>query len=540
MENELPEGWIQSTIENCTVILDNLRQPINAQERAKKEGDIPYYGATGQAGWIDDFIFDEELVLLGEDGAPFFDKKKNVAFLISGKSWVNNHAHVLKARNEITTNDFILHYFNHFDYTDFVGGTTRLKLNQGSLKEIPIPLPPLAEQTRIVAKLDTAFGHLETLKTSLARIPELLKKFRQTVLTQAVTGKLTEEWREMQLKFTKQNTLLKKNSLFKENEPGICEGWTRSSVAEIAEMISGYAFKSDEFTSSGIQVVRMGNLYQDKLNLDRNPVYLPENFDPKLTKKYSAKPGDILLSLTGTKYKRDYGYAILVPELEAPILINQRILCLRPVVNKHFLLYMLRDNLFRDQFFAFETGAVNQGNVGSTAVEKIELDIPSVEEQQEIVSRVEALFAKVDALDAQYQSLKAMIEQLPQALLAKAFQGELVPQNPTDEPASVLLERIKMAATNSPVKGIREGRTKTADVIGTKQTRKRMKGKPVKTLPEFVDRLTQLGGKAEPKQLLIEFDLQEDVDSFFELLRDGKAQGLLNVPTGAGGPIELA
>ncbi|MCB0854523.1 MAG: restriction endonuclease subunit S, partial [Bacteroidetes bacterium] len=146
MENGLPEGWVIRKIENVTDILDNMRKPVNAKERAKRQGEIPYYGATGQTGWIDDYIFNEELVLLGEDGAPFFDKSKDVAYLINGKSWVNNHAHVIRAKKGITTNGFILHFLNHFDYQGFVGGTTRLKLNQGNLKKIPFPLPPLPEQ----------------------------------------------------------------------------------------------------------------------------------------------------------------------------------------------------------------------------------------------------------------------------------------------------------------------------------------------------------------------------------------------------------
>jgi type I restriction enzyme S subunit len=183
MEKELPIGWVETELHVVSEILDNLRKPINSTERGGRIGNIPYYGATGQAGWIDDYLFDEELVLVGEDGAPFFDKTKNVAYLVNGKSWVNNHAHVLKAISKISSNKFLLHFLNQFDYKDFVGGTTRLKLTQGDLKIIPVPLPPLPEQQRIVAKLDTLFGHLDALKTRLDRIPQLLKDFRQKVLT---------------------------------------------------------------------------------------------------------------------------------------------------------------------------------------------------------------------------------------------------------------------------------------------------------------------------------------------------------------------
>lgn len=154
---DLPEGWAWTNLENCVEILDCQRIPINAKDRETRKGEIPYYGATGQIGWIDDYLFDEELVLLGEDGAPFLDPSKNKSYIISGKSWVNNHAHVLKAIDGLAINHFILHYLNIFHYEDYVSGTTRLKLNQAPMKKIPIPIAPLPEQRRIVARIEEAF-----------------------------------------------------------------------------------------------------------------------------------------------------------------------------------------------------------------------------------------------------------------------------------------------------------------------------------------------------------------------------------------------
>lgn len=312
------------------------------------------------------------------------------------------------------------------------------------LNTIKVPLPPLPEQQRIVAKLDTLLGQLDRIKASMERIPQLLKDFRQKVLTQAVTGKLTEEWREGR----ELETIIKKLKL-KEYTTDYRAGWIRTNISEVSTSISGFAFKSNIFTDEGFQLIRMGNLYQDKLDLSRNPVFIPNNFDNKLVEKYTARPNSILLSLTGTKYKRDYGYAIKVPDGLGTILVNQRILNLIPKIDSTFFLYLLRSELFRDQFFSFETGGVNQGNVGSKAVESIEMCIPSFEEQQEIVSRVEYLFAKADRIEASYQKLKAKLGQLPQALLAKAFRGELVEQLPTDGDARDLLEQIKKLNTDN-------------------------------------------------------------------------------------------
>jgi len=90
MTTVVPKGWTTSSVGDVFEILDSLRKPINADDRATRRGDVPYYGATGQAGWIDEFLFDEELILLGEDGAPFLDSNKPKAYVIRGKSWVNN------------------------------------------------------------------------------------------------------------------------------------------------------------------------------------------------------------------------------------------------------------------------------------------------------------------------------------------------------------------------------------------------------------------------------------------------------------------
>lgn len=306
--------------------------------------------------------------------------------------------------------DFVNYYLQKFyisgKIVEYQGGSNNLRnLKYKEFSKIEIPFPPLPEQQRIVAKLDAVFGHLDSVREKLDRIPVLLKNFRQQVLTQAVTGELTKEWRE-----------------------GKDLGeWEDKSIDQLAEVISGFAFKSVDFTDQGFQVIRMGNLYNNKLDLSRNPIFLPTSFDPKIIERYTIKKGDVLLSMTGTKYKKDYGFAIEVRE-NGNLLLNQRIVALRPKINSTFLMYLLQNEIFRDQFFSFETGGNNQGNVGVTSLKSIDLQIPSSYEQEKIVKRVDAFFGLADKIESQYQSLKAKIDQLPQAILAKAFRGELVGQ----------------------------------------------------------------------------------------------------------------
>lgn len=174
-------------LEKLVDILDSQRIPINATERLERIGDIPYYGATGQVGTIDKAIFNETLILLGEDGVPFFDPTKHKAYEISGPSWVNNHAHVLRAKSEIVIQRYLLHFLNIFNYAGYVNGATRLKLTQGDMKRIPVPLPSIEVQAKIVSKIDLAFKEINNLNEQAGIKKEFISGLRQSLLSRAFT-----------------------------------------------------------------------------------------------------------------------------------------------------------------------------------------------------------------------------------------------------------------------------------------------------------------------------------------------------------------
>lgn len=135
-----PKYWTISQLRELVDVLDHLRVPVNSSERSKRPGSVPYYGATGQVGTIDKAIFDEELLILGEDGVQFFDPNKPKAYKIIGPAWVNNHAHVLRPKKEKVLQNYLLHFLNHFNYIGYANGTTRLKLTQGAMNSIPVHL----------------------------------------------------------------------------------------------------------------------------------------------------------------------------------------------------------------------------------------------------------------------------------------------------------------------------------------------------------------------------------------------------------------
>lgn len=181
-------GWPRKPLGDVVEILDRLRVPVNADERELRQGPVPYYGATGQVGWIDKHIFDEELVLLGEDGAPFLDPAKPKAYLIRGKSWVNNHAHVLRGKG--ISNTFLMHQLNAIDYHGAVTGTTRLKLPQAPMKKLLMAVPPGAEQARIVSSIDRKLTQAEAIERAAANGLVRAARLRASVLRAAADGRL--------------------------------------------------------------------------------------------------------------------------------------------------------------------------------------------------------------------------------------------------------------------------------------------------------------------------------------------------------------
>lgn len=157
----MKKGWENKALGCLCDILDSQRKPITKRDRVA--GEYPYYGATGIVDYVGDFIFDEPIVLVGEDGAKW-GSGENTAFTVEGKCWVNNHAHVLRPDRRHVVDNWIVYFLNHSDLTEFVSGLTVPKLNQGNLREIPIPVPPLPEQRRIVGILDEAFEGIATAK----------------------------------------------------------------------------------------------------------------------------------------------------------------------------------------------------------------------------------------------------------------------------------------------------------------------------------------------------------------------------------------
>lgn len=182
---EIPDNWEVVRLGNVVEIHDSKRIPLSKIERSKRRGKYPYCGANGIIDHINDYIFNGEYVLLAEDGGDYGVFGKS-AYLMSGKFWVNNHAHILSAIENETINSFLFHIFNFFDLNPHIVGSTRKKLNQEHMKEIKIPLPPLPEQRRIAEILTTADTAIQRVDDAIAKTERLKRGLMQELLTKGI------------------------------------------------------------------------------------------------------------------------------------------------------------------------------------------------------------------------------------------------------------------------------------------------------------------------------------------------------------------
>nr|WP_237474365.1 restriction endonuclease subunit S [Xanthomonas sp. LMG 8992] len=312
-------------------------------------------------------------------------------------------------------------------------GTTFKELSGAATKELPFVIAPLAEQKRIAQKLDALLAQVDILKTRIDAIPALLKRFRQSVLTSAATCELTSEWRATQ-------------------------GLDDPVPTKLGELIrkgpQNGLYKPSSTYGSGIKIVRIDGFYSGELRDWHS--FRSLQLDTREEQVWALNVGDILINrVNSIEY---LGKCALVRSLPGPTVFESNIMRIvvdERVIEPEFLMRALSAEIGRARLIGNAKHAVNQASINQGDVRACPILVPTLSEQTEIVSRVEQLFAYADQLEAKVAAAQQRIDALTQSLLAKAFRGELVPQDPTDEPASVLLERIRAqrAATHKPKRG---------------------------------------------------------------------------------------
>lgn len=416
---KVPANWCWTYLKNVSDCLDNFRKPINANERNARLGDVPYYGATGQVGWIDDYLTNEELVLLGEDGAPFLDLLKNKAYLINGKAWVNNHAHILRSKFGTMGNRLLIEYLNSFDFTGFVTGTTRLKLTQASMNKIIIPLVPLAEQQRIVERIESLFAKLDEAKENMQNVLEGFETRKAAILHKAFTGELTAKWRK---------------------QHGVSmDTWEEKKLGDVTDILSSKRIYKNEYVNEGIPFFRSSeivDLYE--YGYTEPKFFISKDRYDEINKKYGVpEVGDLLVTSVGT-----IGKTWIVDERKFYYKDgNITQVKKNSSINMKYLNYFICSENFKKQVSDTVAGTAYNA-LTIIKFKNILISIPTLPEQTEIVRIIDDLLAKEQQANELSENALAKIDLIKKAILARAFRGELGTNNPADEPAVKLLERV--------------------------------------------------------------------------------------------------
>lgn len=378
-------GWKTVKLGEVCEVLDYKRRPVTKADR--RAGPYPYYGATGVQDYVDQFIFDESLVLLGEDGAKWKSGDRS-AFQVSGKTWVNNHAHVIRPNREVITDEWLVFWLNHSDLTEFVTGVTVPKLNQANMLKIPVELPPLAEQKRIVALLDEAFAGIDTLSSNAkTRSSEALCVFEQ-----------------------------ESDSFFANPD----NKYTETTISDITTRLQ-YGTSEKSASTGRYVVLRMGNIQDGEIDYED----LKYTSSQEVIDQYSLKPGDVLFNRTNSPQWVGKS-AIYRGEMPAVFAgYNIKIHTIADKIDSEFLTFFLNSD--RAMSFGRSTfiSSVNQANINAEKLRSYRLPLPPLREQKAIADRLGQIRKMSRALAAIYQKSLAQSEHLKAAILRSAFNGTL-------------------------------------------------------------------------------------------------------------------
>ena len=359
-------------LESVCEILDSLRIPITASERTK--GPYPYYGANGIQDYVADYIFDDELVLLAEDGGNFGSKDRPIAYRVSGKCWVNNHAHVLKPKSMIHV-DYLCYALMFYDTTGLVNGATRQKLTQAAMRQMQIPLVSMEEQVAIVHKLNRIKELREYRETQLQQLDELVK------------------------------------SRFIELFGAIPDG-EHTTMADVCSIITDGTHQPPKFASSGIPFLFVSNIVTNKITY-KTEKHISEETYAELIKRTPIAIGDILLSTVGS-----YGHPAVV-ETEERFCFQRHIAYLKPkkdIVNSRYLYGALLSVDVQKQIEEKVKG-IAQKTLNLSEIKKLHFPLPSMELQNQYASFVE----QTDKLKLAVTEALTELETLKKSLMQQYF-----------------------------------------------------------------------------------------------------------------------
>ena len=363
-----------TTLDKISENLDSKRKPITSSDRV--EGEIPYYGASGIVDYVKDYIFDESLLLVSEDGANLLARSTPIAFSVTGKTWINNHAHVLRFSNE-NLQKFVEIYLNSISLESYVTGSAQPKLNQKMLNGIPIPVVDDSQIEIIVNSVENLKSIIELRKQELACLDELIKARFVEMFGDPVANPMK---------------------------------WTVKKLKDLSVQInSGNTPKggSENYVEEGITFFRSQNVWKDRLEMD-DIAYIDAETHASM-KRSSLKHGDILMTKTGriNTENSSLGRAALYEGEDDMANVNGHVyfIRLKEGVNNKFVLRILVSPEYRDLIRSVCVGGIDKRQLNKEHIEDFPIICPPADMVDDYVTFVH----QVDKSKVVYQGCSQYI-----------------------------------------------------------------------------------------------------------------------------------
>lgn len=407
--SDLPEGWVNTSLGS----LVNMKYGKALKKSFRQGSAYPVYGSNGIVGEHCEALTNGPAIIIGRKGSI------GEVHLSEGSCWPIDTTYYIDDLGKQSIK-YWYYYLKSLSLAYLNKATAIPGINRADAYKLEVVLPPLNEQNLIAEKLDHIFDKIRSVEAHIDKICATLKNFRNSILAYASSGQLTQDWRDK-----REITL---------------DSWQNKSGADVFPFItSGSRGWAKYYSEKGSIFLRVGNLDHQTIDLNLGSlkhVMLPRGVEGKRTR---IKLGDILISITA-----DVGMVALISNDIGEAYINQHLCLARQSgeYNGRYLGYYLASPIGGlVQLTNMQRGAIKPGlTLGD--IRKLSIKIPSLEEQQEIVSRVEYLLGLAHQIENKINHAKKIVNKVSQSVLAKAFRGGLVPQDPNDEPALKLLEAI--------------------------------------------------------------------------------------------------
>jgi type I restriction enzyme, S subunit len=440
--SELPDSWAMGTISDLVDVAPKSHctdstvvgfVPMNRMGKTFR--DIPTFETRKWSEVKKGYThFADGDVLVARITPCFENGKAGIARgLPNGLGAGSTEYVVLRPKVGVATSEYVLARLKTDEFLfagarAMTGAVGQQRVPKSVIESYPVPIAPFPEQQRISLKLTALLADVDACRERLDRVPQILKKFREAVLEAAVSGRLTEEWRIAQAIDL--------------------DAWSTASVESLCTTTFdgpfGSHLKSSDYSDSGIRVVRLENIGHLQFRGELQTFVTRTKY--RKLQKHALLKDDVVFSSFVDEVVR----VCLIPESLGPAINKADCFCLRISADKaspKFVAYRLATPTTYSDFAAMVRG-VTRPRVNISHLKKYEIAVPPIGEQIEIVRRVDNLFEIADSLQRRYLDTVKQVEKLTPSVLAKAFRGELVPQDPNDEPAGEMLERIRIQKEN--------------------------------------------------------------------------------------------